>query len=71
MTQTDLLVEIDNFLAKQGVEMTETTFGRLAVNDGKFVGRLRGGGGLTLATAEKVRIFISTHAASNRAGALG
>ena len=35
---------------------------KLTVNDGKFVGRLRDGGGLTLATVEKVRSFIADHA---------
>lgn len=58
MTREDLLAEIDAFLANPKVKMTETTFGRLAVNDGKFVGRLRDGKGLTLETFEKVRAFI-------------
>lgn len=61
MTSEDLLAEIDSFLARPDVGITETTFGRLAVNDGKFVGRLRDGKGLTLATAEKVRAFIRDH----------
>lgn len=56
-THTDLIAEIDAFLARTG--MAETTFGRLAVNDGKFVGRIRSGGGLTLATLERVRTFIT------------
>jgi hypothetical protein len=38
--------------------MAETTFGRLAVNDGKFVGRLRSGANMTLSTVDRVRNFI-------------
>ncbi len=63
MTHGDLLDQIDAFLARSDVKMTETTFGRLAVNDGKLVGRLRDGGSLTLATAEKVTKFIAQHGA--------
>lgn len=56
-----LLTEIDVFLSAR--PMAETTFGRLAVNDGKFVSRLRKGGNITFATADRVRGFIrkSTH----------
>ena len=38
--------------------MAETTFGRHAVNDGKFVSRLRGGGKVTPETAARVRSFM-------------
>lgn len=51
-----LLSEIEAFIAE--AEMAETTFGRRAVNDGKFVARLRERGNITFATAEKVRGFI-------------
>ncbi len=54
--QKELLEEIDRFTAALG--MSKTTFGRLAVNDGKFVGRLRNGGGVTVRTVEKVHSFI-------------
>ena len=54
--QTDLLAEIEAFLPKRKIK--ETTFGRMAVNDGKFVQRLRGGANMTLATLEKARAFI-------------
>lgn len=53
-----LLAEIDAFIAE--ASMAESTFGRLAVNDGKFVARLRGRGNITFATAEKVRSFIAS-----------
>src|SRR5215472_13610473 len=39
--------------------MAESTFGRLAVNDGKLVGRLRLGGRVTSETEERVRAFIA------------
>lgn len=54
--QKELLEEIDRFTAALG--MSKTTFGRLAVNDGKFVGRLRNGGGVTVRTVEKVHLYI-------------
>lgn len=54
-----LLREIDAFVAERGI--AETTFGRLAVNDGKFVSRLRNNGNITFATAERVRTFIAAH----------
>lgn len=57
-TTATLLTEIDTFLANAA--LTETTFGRLAVNDGKFVGRLREGGRVWPETAEKVRQFIAS-----------
>jgi SAM-dependent methyltransferase len=38
--------------------MAESTFGRLAVNDGKLVNRLRLGGRLTTDTEDRVRAFI-------------
>jgi hypothetical protein len=57
-----LLGEIENFCRRTG--MAESTFGRQAVNDGKLCSRLRGGKGVTLDTAEKIRSFISRHASS-------
>lgn len=56
-TVTALLSEIDAFLRDAGV--AETTFGRHAVNDGKFVGRLREGAGITVATVDRVRAYIA------------
>jgi hypothetical protein len=55
-TQEQLLAEIEAFLRNR--RMAETTFGRVAVNDGKFVARLRLGGNMTLATVAKVRAYI-------------
>src|ERR1700722_5185535 len=38
--------------------MAESTFGRLAVNDGKLVNRLRFGGRVTIETVERVMAFM-------------
>ena len=54
--QKQLLAEIEEFLLSR--RMAQTTFGRLAVNDGKFVARLQNGANVTVATLEKVRNFI-------------
>jgi hypothetical protein len=61
--QAELLTEIESFLAERG-GMAETTFGRLAVNDGKFVGRLRKGCNMTLATIDRTRRFMKEQIAS-------
>jgi hypothetical protein len=58
-TQTKLLSEIEDFLSTR--DMKSTTFGRHAVNDGKFVGRLRRGANMTLATIDRVRAYIKEH----------
>ena len=65
--QTELLSEIEAFLVDG--KMAETTFGRFAVNDGKFVARLRSGGNLTVATIDKVREYIRGKTASERSAA--
>jgi hypothetical protein len=44
--------------------MAESTFGRRAVNDGKFVSRLRDGARITPETLERVSTFMSRHGAS-------
>lgn len=57
--QVALLSEIDAYIASRGI--TESTFGRMAVNDGKFVARIRRGGSTTLATVARVREFIQSN----------
>lgn len=52
-----LLQEIDAFRARTG--MAETRFGRLALNDGHFLRRLRGGGNVTVRTLDRVRAFMA------------
>lgn len=52
-----LLREIAEYCRHAGI--AESTFGRLAVNDGKLVGRLRLGGRVTSETADRVRAFMA------------
>ena len=52
----ELVGEIEAYCRESGI--AETTFGRIAVNDGKFVGRLRDGKGVTTATVDRVRRFL-------------
>jgi len=56
-----LLADIEAFLAE--AEMAETTFGLRALNDGKFVSRLRSGAGITVKTIDRVRAYIATERA--------
>lgn len=62
-TVEELISEIEGFCREAGI--AEATFGTRAVNDGKFVGRLRLGKGITVATVDRVRGYIATQ----RAGA--
>jgi hypothetical protein len=52
-----LLQEIAGYCRRVG--MAESTFGRLAVNDGKLVSRLRFGGRVRGKTVERVRAFMT------------
>lgn len=56
-----LLAEIAAFIGERHI--TETTFGRLAVNDGKFVARLRSTGNMTTGLIEKAHEFIGAERA--------
>ena len=62
---SDLIARIETYCRRE--EIAETTFGRRAVNDGKFVGRLRGGKRVTTTTIARVEKFLanSGKAASN------
>src|SRR6187431_665652 len=53
-----LLDSISEFCRRAG--MAESTFGRRAVNDGKFVARLRDGARITPETLERVSEFLIT-----------
>ena len=59
MDNDSLLGEISGYCRRVG--MAELTFGRLAVNDGKLVSRLRFGGRVTTETVERVRSFIEQY----------
>src|SRR6187402_1181285 len=57
-----LLGSISEFCRRTG--MAESTFGRRAVNDGKFVARLRDGARITPETLERVSSFLERHGGS-------
>ena len=56
-----LLGSISEFCRRTG--MAESTFGRRAVNDGKFVARLRDGARVTPETLQRVNLFMVKHGA--------
>ena len=58
MEPMGLIQEIDAFLAES--DMAESTFGRKAVNDGKFVNRIRNGGDVSIRIANQVLVFIAS-----------
>ena len=57
-----LLGSIADFCQRTG--MAESTFGRRAVNDGKFVARLRDGARVTPETLSRVNQFMERHGAA-------
>jgi hypothetical protein len=63
MSTDALLQEISDYCRQSG--MAESTFGRRAVNDGKFASRLRQGGRITTETLDRVRTFMAANGATN------
>jgi hypothetical protein len=57
-----LLESISDFCRHNGI--AESTFGRRAVNDGKFVARLRDGARITPETLDRVTTFLVRHGAA-------
>jgi SAM-dependent methyltransferase len=57
MKNEPLLAEIADFCRRAG--MAESTFGRLAVNDGKLVSRLREGKRITTDTLDRIRAVLA------------
>ncbi|MDE0050335.1 MAG: hypothetical protein OXO52_11155 [Rhodospirillales bacterium] len=57
--QRQLLAAIEEFCARDG--MAPSTFGRKAMGDGRFVGRLRDGRKLRAATLARARQFLADH----------
>lgn len=55
----ELIADIEVYCKK--AEMSESTFGRQVVNDGKFVSRIRNGKGVTLKTLNKTRTYLREH----------
>lgn len=71
-TSASLLQEIDAYLASlkgSSTRLSETTFGRKAVNDTKLVARLRAGGDLTLKKAQQIREFMAANVPSKEENA--
>lgn len=64
-TEQEVLDTIEGYVRARGI--AETTFGRLAVNDGKLVGRLRRGEGITLATVRRIQQYIEDNPAAMQA----
>lgn len=60
-TISALLSEIEAFCKEVGI--AEATFSTRAVNDGKFVGRLREGANVTVALVDRVRAYIAAERA--------
>jgi len=57
----ELVAKIEAHLAWRasiGRPMAESTFGRLAVNDGKLVSRLRAGRQITMAKADALKAWM-------------
>lgn len=61
-TLDPLLAEIEDFCRETA--MAESTFGRVVVNDGKLVSRLRRGGDVTRRTERRIRQFIEDRRAA-------
>ena len=55
-TRDNLLSDIERFLILTGDKASE--FGELAISDRGLVGRLRSGGDVTTATADKIRAYM-------------
>src|SRR5947207_4279644 len=58
-TAEQILGEIRDYCRE--TQTAESTFGRLVVNDGKLVSRLRDGARITTATLDKVRAYLTEH----------
>src|SRR5437763_12549715 len=61
-TAEQILGEIREYC--RATQTAESTFGRLVVNDGKLVSRLRDGARITTGTLDKVRAYLSEHRAA-------
>ena len=59
-----LLEEIGTYCRDAG--LAETTFGRLVVNDGKLLSRLRYGRRITTATLDRIQSYMAEHPARSR-----
>src|SRR5665213_3730226 len=62
-TAAQILGEIREYC--RATQTAESTFGRLVVNDGKLVSRLRDGAKITTGTLDKVRAYLAEHRAAS------
>src|ERR1700692_1262055 len=65
-TSDQILGEIRDYC--RATQTAESTFGRLVVNDGKLVSRLRNGAKITTGTLDKVRAYLTEHGTTPPAG---
>jgi SAM-dependent methyltransferase len=68
MDPETLLSEIAEYCRR--ADLAESTFGRLAINDGKLVRRLRDGGRITTDTFDRIQAFMARGAPEEGAGVL-
>src|SRR5215471_18383346 len=61
-TSDQVLGEIRDYC--RATQTAESTFGRLVVNDGKLVSRLRDGAKITTGTLDKVRAYLTERRAA-------
>ncbi|AXS40943.1 hypothetical protein [Breoghania sp. L-A4] len=65
MERSRILDEIARYCRAAG--MAESTFGRMAVNDGKLVGRIRDGGRISAKTLGRIRSYMAGNPGAQRA----
>src|ERR1041385_7800317 len=58
-TAEQILGEIRDYCRQ--TQTAESTYGRMVVNDGKLVSRLRDGARITTGTLDKVRAYLAEH----------
>lgn len=63
----ELLAEIETFLARDGIGISATRFGEMALGDRHLVRQLRDGRELRSKTASKVRDFMASFDAESAA----
>ncbi|MGH6920497.1 MAG: hypothetical protein ACREJ0_22655 [Geminicoccaceae bacterium] len=68
MTAEQILREISEYCRE--AKLAESTFGRLAVNDGKLTARLRYGGRITTETLDRIRAYMANHQPGDARSAL-
>lgn len=66
-TTVELIREISDFCRE--FELSESTFGRRVMSDGKFVDRVRHGGGLTVANLDRIRAYMASERKKAKADA--